>query len=344
MFIRPHPLRPLGFSRSGKRSADPAPYLLAAAQQSDGAGLGAVVQRYFFEQIDSLAAVTATIIAPGTCRDEQQVFGAFAAALAGASDGQRSGALATAPEAAPASSCERPADLPKLRQDASGRWQISLASPKGTTVALSWRDEARLSREGRAQREMATGQVVEAVAAKLTDLAKINQLGRLAFVDPLTGLGNSRQLKRCVSDQINRANRFGGGFALLFVDLDKFKAINDTHGHAEGDRVLTRIAALLRTVVRSVDQVFRLAGDEFVVVLAGAGARTSEAVVDRLKQALRGNKSNPTCSVGIACYPGDGQTYNELLKVADQGMYLSKVHHAKARGRPGDRDQDRHRG
>lgn len=358
MFIRPHPLRPLRLTRhpgrsdrgavAKGRSADPAPYMLLAARQSEGSGLAQLIQRFFFEQVDSLAALTATVTAAGDCPDEHSVYRAFARPLAASPTGEsklqkeqeskRPGASTEAQLPGQPEPRQPEPQLPEPQGD-SGHWSLTMTSPQGTAVTLTWQSAAAPNIPPEQNlKHRAIGQLVTAVNLRLADIAKLRQLGRLAFIDPLTGLGNSRQLRQCVDDEINRANRFGGGFTLLFVDLDKFKAINDTFGHAEGDRVLQRVAGVLTSAVRSVDQVFRLAGDEFVIVLAGAGARTSEAVVKRLKNALSADPNNPTCSVGIASYPKAGQTYNELLKVADQGMYLSKDHKDKACGRHGDRN------
>lgn len=330
----------------GRRASDGqvAETLLNIARQPHAEGLAKVLQSFFFDHIDSLAAVTASLAStsgtkPGEITTEFLSY--LADDRAGAEDSREDKltqlwqATCSAGHFAPRPKEPRPKEprpeeprlFGPLRLPGEG-WLCWLVSPEGAGIAITWRDNSPENLPH--PKSQAIAQVCEAIQLRLADLAKLRQLGHLAFIDPLTGLGNSRQLGRFVTDQIHRANRFGGGFTLLFVDLDKFKAINDSYGHDEGDRILIRVARVLEGAVRSVDQVFRLGGDEFVVVLAGAGAATSAAVVARIRAMLQADKApqggapTPKCSVGIASFPGDGHTYNELLKVADQGMYTDK--------------------
>lgn len=320
MLIRPsHAAKARKAATSKRHSGQNLPeYLLAVARQGDAAGLALSLQVFFFDTIDSLATITASLCDRQgrlvSTEPDCPVAAAFIDQLASASGeglprtGLGEGLWSSQTPVSPVGRV-------------AGAWQVAFRLDDATAILLTWQDG---DTSGEHRHKAAIRQMVEAVQLRLSDLGKLHRLGRLAFVDPLTGLGNSRQLKRFVADQINRANRFGGGFTLLFIDLDKFKAINDTHGHDEGDRVLIRTARGLESAVRSVDKVFRLAGDEFVIVLAGAGAGTSAAVISRIRGALAKEPHQPTCSVGIASYPTDGYTYNELLKAADQGMYRHK--------------------
>ena len=131
-------------------------------------------------------------------------------------------------------------------------------------------------------------------------------LKKHAFFDPLTGLPNRLLLMDRFQRAIQHAKRSRTQFAVLMVDLNKFKAINDTYGHAAGDKVLVTIAQRMVSLVRSTDTVARLGGDEFVLMDSG------EAV------SLGG-------SVGFAWYPSDGDSLKDILEVADEAMYFCKT-------------------
>src|SRR5690606_30692825 len=120
--------------------------------------------------------------------------------------------------------------------------------------------------------------------------------------------------------------------ALLFVDINDFKAVNDTHGHAVGDRVLKTIARRLESCVRETDTVTRMGGDEFAVLLtdiqsADAVAMKAKHIAAEMAGPLGADLAAiamPSCSIGIACYPADGQTADDLLRQADNDMYRRK--------------------
>ncbi len=157
----------------------------------------------------------------------------------------------------------------------------------------------------------------------------------LATRDTLTGLFNRRSLLERLKHSIVQAARRGEGLALMFLDLDKFKEINDTYGHEAGDELLKKVATLLNAAVRESDMVARLGGDEFVVLLEGF-PDTSD-VIKVAKKIVNANiEPHMICShlvktsttIGISFYPQDGSTAEELLKNADVAMY-----HAKQRER-----------
>ena len=154
----------------------------------------------------------------------------------------------------------------------------------------------------------------------------------LAYRDVLTGLPNRLLLTQRVDFALRMAERNGGQFAVLFLDLDRFKNINDSMGHAFGDRVLVEVAERLKSCLRDVDTLCRLGGDEFVVFLQEADAHGAETGAQRILQAL----SRPFqieemsfsvgCSIGVALYPEDGRTLNDLIQFADTAMYRVKEH------------------
>ena len=153
----------------------------------------------------------------------------------------------------------------------------------------------------------------------------------LSIRDPLTNLVNRRSLIQQLEHAVATADRGKSEFALLFLDLDKFKSINDTLGHEVGDELLRQVAARLLAAVRVSDVVARLGGDEFVVLLAGAGAAANAARVARkIEQAhrlpfeIKGHRVHTSTSVGIALYPQDAGNAAQLMKNADTAMYHAK--------------------
>lgn len=154
----------------------------------------------------------------------------------------------------------------------------------------------------------------------------------LAFFDPLTALPNRLLFEERLQQAIRQQRRHGIGFALLFIDLDNFKGINDTLGHDVGDRMLQEIARRLFGAVRDSDTVARLGGDEFVVLLIGTDdAVTAARLADKLLAALQppvmvAGKSLPAgASIGIALAPRDGQDATTLKRRADVAMYQAKA-------------------
>ena len=158
------------------------------------------------------------------------------------------------------------------------------------------------------------------------------RLDRMAHYDELTGLPNRTSFHEHLSQEIARNRRSRGLLALFFLDLDRFKAVNDTLGHEMGDLLLQEAARRLNTCVRDYDIVSRLAGDEFTVILPGiAEATDATLVADRIVAelsrsfSLRENETLITTSIGICFYPADGADPATLLKNADAAMYRAKA-------------------
>jgi diguanylate cyclase (GGDEF)-like protein len=163
-------------------------------------------------------------------------------------------------------------------------------------------------------------------------------------IDDLTGLGNRRHFDDCLASALARAKRESEKLALLYIDLDRFKLINDTLGHDAGDQLLRVISARLSDAVRANDvvcldhdrpsleaRVSRLGGDEFTVLLSGIhGPADAELVASRMLTAIRkpvdirGQSLTPSASLGIAIFPGDGQSSDDLRKRADAALYAAK--------------------
>lgn len=155
-------------------------------------------------------------------------------------------------------------------------------------------------------------------------------LWALARRDELTGVGNYRALRERLAAEIARHRRHRREFAVILLDLDGFKEINERFGHLEGDRLLTEIGAALADEVRAEDSVFRQGGDEFAVILPEAGAQQAAEVAARLRHrvAHRGydsDESRPvTAAAGFAMYPADGTSSEDLLDFADLDLFAAK--------------------
>jgi diguanylate cyclase (GGDEF)-like protein/PAS domain S-box-containing protein len=162
-------------------------------------------------------------------------------------------------------------------------------------------------------------------------LARIEEL---AYTDPLTGLPNRRRLEERMETALWQARLDGGAVALLFLDLDGFKAVNDAHGHAAGDELLQTVADRLRGRLRRGDLLARLGGDEFLVGLLGLDRASAQVEAERVAEDLRAAIEQPVplagttvrvqVSIGVAVHPGDGDDFGPLLHRADARMYASK--------------------
>lgn len=165
-------------------------------------------------------------------------------------------------------------------------------------------------------------------------VAARRRIEELAFTDPLTGLPNRVLLRERFEMAINYARRERKPFAVLFIDIDRFKQINDSLGHGQGDRILAIVADRLRDCVRQVDTAARIGGDEFIALLAGVDAQGAELAARRVLNAiaqpveLAEMSFRLTVSIGIAMYPEDGADAEELTRNADSAM-----HAVKERGR-----------
>ena len=160
--------------------------------------------------------------------------------------------------------------------------------------------------------------------------ASHDALWALARRDELTGVGNYRGLHERLAEEIARHRRHSREFALILLDLDGFKAVNERLGHLEGDRLLAEVGAALSDEVRTEDSVFRQGGDEFAVIVPEANAEEAEEVSNRLRDRVshRGFDSDErwpvTAACGIAMFPADGVTVDDLLGFADADLFAAK--------------------
>jgi diguanylate cyclase (GGDEF)-like protein len=174
-------------------------------------------------------------------------------------------------------------------------------------------------------------------AVALDNVRVHEEAQRLSLTDPLTGLSNYRYLKDSLRREVERASRFDHRLTVLALDLDRFKDVNDTYGHAAGDAVLAEFARRVRVEIREVDLAFRQGGEEFVVLLPETDAAGGEVVAERLGAAIRRTpvfvrsarsaqavRIPVTVSIGIAVYPEHATTGAAVLEAADDALYQAK--------------------
>lgn len=152
-------------------------------------------------------------------------------------------------------------------------------------------------------------------------------LERLSTSDALTGLHNRRFLTQRLSEELVRSYRHKGSFSVLMGDVDEFKKYNDAFGHPAGDEVLKKVASILLSSTRSVDCTARYGGEEFAVLLTGTSGDVAAEVAERIRARVEGQEFQGrkiTISIGIAEFPADGQTADEVISSADEALYAAK--------------------
>jgi diguanylate cyclase (GGDEF)-like protein len=144
--------------------------------------------------------------------------------------------------------------------------------------------------------------------------------------DSLTGLANYRKFADVVDAEIKRAERTERRFAILFLDVDSLKLINDQFGHLTGNQALCRVAKALRESCRAIDTVARFGGDEFAVILPETATADAHRVAERISRRLTDDRDGPqiTVSIGVAVYPTDGADKESLISAADIILYKIK--------------------
>lgn len=162
----------------------------------------------------------------------------------------------------------------------------------------------------------------------------------LIYTDDLTGLYNYRYLQKILDHEIRRSERYSLSFSLIFIDLDRFKRVNDTRGHLIGSDVLRECAALLHKSVRDIDVIFRYGGDEFTVLLVEAGPQVAAVVAERIRHSIEefhfqqasGEPLRLTATVGYSTFPENATDKKSILEMADRAMYDGKSQRNIVRG------------
>jgi diguanylate cyclase (GGDEF)-like protein len=171
---------------------------------------------------------------------------------------------------------------------------------------------------------------IQAAAMEAHVQSRSRELESQANTDPLTGLGNLRALQRQLANLLDVHKRYRHPFALLLMDIDGLKRINDSHGHPAGDRVLMQVAMSLRRSIRSVDTAARIGGDEFCVLLPEQDLKSAAKLAARLATAVEEEVAAPgdpsvTISIGVAASPEHGDDAEALIDTADRAMYRAKA-------------------
>ena len=182
------------------------------------------------------------------------------------------------------------------------------------------------------------------LSGALLDSARVfEQVRHLAASDPLTGLANYRKLLDVLDTETERTLRTGRPFAVLLLDLDGLKKINDTHGHLVGSRALCRVADILRVHCRAIDTAARYGGDEFAVVVPEAREEEAQRVSTRIRETLAADQEQPhlSASIGISVYHGEGERVERLLAEADQDLYAEKARRKESMIKPSDSPRGR---
>lgn len=178
----------------------------------------------------------------------------------------------------------------------------------------------------------ALGVLVAQAEAAIESSFLYDETTRLSLTDGLTGLWNRRQFDLRMGSELSRAVRFSEPFSILFADIDKFKAVNDSRGHQAGDTVLIEVARRLSEVTREVDVVARYGGEEFTLLLPRTGLAGAERLGEKVRAAIEDQafalddgSVEVTISIGVAAYPEHGSSAKLVLAAADQALYRAKA-------------------
>jgi diguanylate cyclase (GGDEF)-like protein len=161
--------------------------------------------------------------------------------------------------------------------------------------------------------------VADICASSIQNAHYVERVKQLAYLDGLTGIFNRRFFERRILEEIERARRYEAELAVLMVDIDQFKRLNDEFGHLLGDEVLRQVSSLLQQQVRKIDVVCRYGGEEFAILLTHTGAQQAMTIADKLRRIVE-TWQFP----GVAIFPEHGKTRDELVYLADNALYVAK--------------------
>jgi diguanylate cyclase (GGDEF)-like protein len=168
-------------------------------------------------------------------------------------------------------------------------------------------------------------------AIAIENARAVEKIQELTITDDCTGLYNARHLYKTLESEVYRSARFGYEFTVLFIDLDHFKQVNDTHGHLVGSKLLAEVGYAIKSHLRLIDFAFRYGGDEFAILLPQTSKDSALVVARRLRTVFResrfvveGIELNVRASIGMATYPEDAKSAHEIIRQADEQMYVVK--------------------
>jgi diguanylate cyclase (GGDEF)-like protein len=204
---------------------------------------------------------------------------------------------------------------------------IPLRRADGSLLGVIWADEPEDRLLPSRQRLQALRLFANQATTAVVSAQAFEEMRFLADHDPLTRLGNRRAFTRALGEAAYRAARYGQHFALVLIDLDDFKTLNDRHGHATGDAALVAVGDVLRAKLRRTDAAFRLGGDEFAMLLEASGEAEARATADRVGAALRtiDVDGGVRASFGVTVAGAGAVDPEELLRVADAALYAAKA-------------------
>jgi diguanylate cyclase (GGDEF)-like protein len=169
------------------------------------------------------------------------------------------------------------------------------------------------------------------VSRKMMASISFFEAKRLSYVDDVTNLYNQRYLFMVLDKEIQRAQRSGEPFTILFIDIDHFKRVNDSNGHLVGSKLLIQLGKVLQRNIRAIDYGFRYGGDEYLLLIVGVDAAQGREVGERIRKEVQdtifdidGVKVKLTISVGVASYPQHSRTKEDIVRLADEAMYCGK--------------------
>jgi diguanylate cyclase (GGDEF)-like protein len=171
--------------------------------------------------------------------------------------------------------------------------------------------------------------VADICATAIQNAHYVERVKQLAYLDGLTGIFNRRFFELRIEEEVERARRFDAGMAVIMVDIDQFKRLNDEFGHLLGDEVLRQVSSIFSQQLRKIDVVCRYGGEEFAILLSQTNQKHAMGVAEKLRRLIEswqfpGVPRPVTISAGVATCPHHGTTRDQLVKAADAGLYAAK--------------------
>lgn len=171
--------------------------------------------------------------------------------------------------------------------------------------------------------------VADICANSIQNAHFVERVKQLAYLDGLTGIFNRRFFELRIMEEIERARRYGSGMAVIMVDIDQFKGLNDEFGHLLGDEVLRQVSSIFHRQLRKIDVVCRYGGEEFAILLTQTNLQQASAIGEKLRRVVEGWQfpgvpRTVTISAGVAAFPTHGTTREAMIRAADTGLYLAK--------------------
>ena len=218
-------------------------------------------------------------------------------------------------------------DCLRLFMECSSRLSIPLISFGQTLGVLTLHSSERDAfRESELQ---SLESVADICANSIQNAHFVERVKQLAYLDGLTGIFNRRFFELRIMEEIERARRYGSGMAVIMVDIDQFKCLNDEFGHLLGDEVLRQVSSLFHRQLRKIDVVCRYGGEEFAILLTQTNAQQAMTIAEKLRRTIEkwqfpGVPRTVTISAGVAAFPTHGTTRDEMIRAADTGLYVAK--------------------